>query len=31
MAAAPDWKRLVAVFWITSMVEGLGVSQVRRE
>jgi MFS family permease len=25
---APDWKRLVAVFWITSMVEGLGVSQV---
>jgi DHA1 family multidrug resistance protein-like MFS transporter len=26
--AAPDWKRLVAVFWITSMIEGLGVSQV---
>ncbi|HYN70471.1 MAG TPA: MFS transporter [Candidatus Eisenbacteria bacterium] len=25
---APDWKRLVAVFWVTSMVEGLGVSQV---
>jgi MFS family permease len=25
---APDWKRLVAVFWITSVVEGLGVSQV---
>ena len=25
---AHDWKRLVAVFWITSMVEGLGVSQV---
>lgn len=27
-AGAPDWRRLVAVFWITSMVEGLGVSQV---
>src|SRR6266568_6283742 len=25
---APDWRRIVAVFWITSMVEGLGVSQV---
>ena len=24
----PDWKRIVAVFWLTSMVEGLGVSQV---
>ena len=23
-----DWKRIVAVFWLTSMVEGLGVSQV---
>jgi DHA1 family multidrug resistance protein-like MFS transporter len=25
---AQDWRRLVAVFWITSMVEGLGVSQI---
>lgn len=25
---ASDWRRLVAVFWLTSMVEGLGVSQV---
>jgi DHA1 family multidrug resistance protein-like MFS transporter len=25
---APDWRRIVAVFWVTSMVEGLGVSQV---
>jgi MFS family permease len=25
---ARDWRRLVAVFWVTSMVEGLGVSQV---
>lgn len=25
---AQDWRALVAVFWITSMVEGLGVSQV---
>jgi MFS family permease len=25
---APDWRRIVAVYWITSMVEGLGVSQV---
>jgi DHA1 family multidrug resistance protein-like MFS transporter len=25
---APDWKRLLTVFWVTSMVEGLGVSQV---
>src|SRR5215212_5303035 len=25
---APDWARLVGVFWLTSMVEGLGVSQV---
>jgi MFS family permease len=24
----PDWTRVVAIFWITSMVEGLGVSQV---
>src|SRR3954451_11479054 len=23
-----DWKRIVVVFWLTSMVEGLGVSQV---
>ena len=23
-----DWKRIVLVFWLTSMVEGLGVSQV---
>jgi MFS family permease len=27
-AGARDWRRLVAVFWLTSMVEGLGVSQV---
>ncbi|MFL5681261.1 MAG: MFS transporter, partial [Chloroflexota bacterium] len=27
-AGAPDWRRVVGVFWITSMVEGLGVSQV---
>jgi len=25
---AQDWRRLVAVFWVTSMVEGLGMSQV---
>ena len=25
---APDWKRLVAVYWLTSVVGGLGVSQV---
>jgi MFS family permease len=25
---APDWRRILAVFWLTSMVEGLGVSQV---
>ncbi len=25
---AQDWRALVAVFWVTSMVEGLGVSQV---
>lgn len=25
---AQDWRRLVAVFWITSMIEGLGMSQV---
>jgi MFS family permease len=24
----PDWRRIVLVFWLTSMVEGLGVSQV---
>jgi MFS family permease len=24
----PDWRRIVAVFWLTSLVEGLGVSQV---
>src|SRR5690348_7063972 len=27
-AGRPDWRRVVIVFWITSMVEGLGVSQV---
>src|ERR1700741_3390031 len=27
-AGRPDWPRVVTVFWITSMVEGLGVSQV---
>ncbi|HSL33983.1 MAG TPA: MFS transporter [Candidatus Limnocylindrales bacterium] len=27
-AARQDWRVLVAIFWITSMVEGLGVSQV---
>lgn len=27
-AGRRDWKRVVAVFWLTSMVEGLGVSQV---
>ncbi|HEY8845374.1 MAG TPA: MFS transporter [Candidatus Limnocylindrales bacterium] len=27
-AGRPDWRRVVAVFWITSMIEGLGVSQV---
>jgi MFS transporter, DHA1 family, multidrug resistance protein len=26
--AAQDWRRLLAVFWLTSMVEGLGVSQI---
>jgi len=25
---AHDWRRIVAIFWLTSMVEGLGVSQV---
>ena len=25
---AQDWRVLVAVFWVTSMVEGLGVSQI---
>jgi MFS transporter, DHA1 family, multidrug resistance protein len=25
---AQDWRLLLAVFWITSMVEGLGVSQI---
>src|SRR6266516_2350487 len=25
---ASDWRRIVAIFWLTSMVEGLGVSQV---
>ena len=25
---APDWRRLLTVFWLTSMVEGIGVSQV---
>jgi MFS family permease len=24
----PDWKRIVVVFWLTSVIEGLGVSQV---
>jgi DHA1 family multidrug resistance protein-like MFS transporter len=27
-SARADWRRIVAVFWLTSMVEGLGVSQV---
>ncbi len=27
-AGRSDWRRIVVVFWITSMVEGLGVSQV---
>jgi DHA1 family multidrug resistance protein-like MFS transporter len=27
-AGRADWKRIVLVFWLTSMVEGLGVSQV---
>jgi DHA1 family multidrug resistance protein-like MFS transporter len=27
-AGRPDWRRVVVVFWITSMIEGLGVSQV---
>jgi DHA1 family multidrug resistance protein-like MFS transporter len=27
-AGRDDWRRIVVVFWITSMVEGLGVSQV---
>jgi DHA1 family multidrug resistance protein-like MFS transporter len=27
-AGRDDWRRIVAVFWVTSMVEGLGVSQV---
>jgi MFS family permease len=27
-AGRDDWRRIVAVFWITSMVEGLGVAQV---
>jgi MFS family permease len=26
--AAPDWRWIVAVFWLTSLVEGIGVSQV---
>jgi hypothetical protein len=25
---ARDWRRIVGVFWLTSMIEGLGVSQV---
>ena len=25
---APDWRRIVVVFWLTSLVEGVGVSQV---
>jgi hypothetical protein len=27
-AGRADWRRVLFVFWITSMVEGLGVSQV---
>jgi DHA1 family multidrug resistance protein-like MFS transporter len=27
-AGGPGWRRLVAVFWVTSMIEGLGMSQV---
>jgi hypothetical protein len=27
-AGGQDWRVIVAIFWITSMVEGLGVSQV---
>ncbi|HKG57451.1 MAG TPA: MFS transporter [Candidatus Limnocylindrales bacterium] len=27
-AGARDWRRLLVVFWLTSMVEGLGVSQI---
>src|SRR2546426_4139845 len=27
-AGRADWRRVAVVFWITSMVEGLGVSQV---
>jgi DHA1 family multidrug resistance protein-like MFS transporter len=27
-AGRPDWRRVVVVFWITSLIEGLGVSQV---
>jgi MFS family permease len=27
-SGARDWRRLVAIFWLTSMVEGMGVSQV---
>jgi MFS family permease len=27
-SALPDWRVVLAVFWVTSMVEGLGVSQV---
>jgi hypothetical protein len=27
-ASAQDWHVLLAVFWLTSMVEGLGVSQI---
>jgi MFS transporter, DHA1 family, multidrug resistance protein len=27
-SGAHDWRRLVAVFWLTSMIEGMGVSQV---
>ncbi len=27
-AASQDWRRLVAIFWVTSLVEGIGVSQV---
>ena len=26
--ASQDWRRLVAIFWVTSLVEGIGVSQV---
>ena len=27
-AHAPDWARILAIYWVTSLVEGIGVSQV---